>query len=103
MTINQFIGNLTLLILTLILFIILAKVLTTHKRSIETFVDGATLIGVSGWIIQIMSYKVDQASLPTLIFLIVILVQIIRCNADITQLKGKKYEFQIQSKKPRNS
>lgn len=101
MTVNQFIGNLTLLVLFMIFVTVLIKVLKTHTRSWETLVDGSTLIGVSGWIIQILSYQVYHASLPALIFLIVILIQILRCNGDITKLKDKKYEFQIQSKKLR--
>lgn len=101
MTVDLFIGNLTLLILFMIFMTVLIKVLKTHAKSWETLVDGATLIGVSGWIIQILSYEVYHASLPALIFLIVILIQIIRCNGDITKLKEKKYDFQIQSKKLR--
>lgn len=105
MTVNQFIGNLTLLVLLMIFLTVLVKVLKTHNKSVETLVDGATLIGVSGWIIQILSYQVYHASLPALIFLTVILIQILRCSGDITQLqlKDKKYDFQIQSKKHKNS
>lgn len=102
MTVNQFITNLTLIFLAMIFVKLFVKLLNTHERSIDIVIDGLSIIGVSGWAIQILGSTTYYASLPALIFLVVIFIQIIRCNATITKLKGKRYDFSVKQQKPKN-
>lgn len=102
MTVNQFITNLTLIFLAMIFVRLFIKLLNTHKRSIDVIIDGLSVIGVSGWAIQILGSKTYYASLPALIFLVVIFIQIMRCNGDINKLKGKRYDFSVKQQKPKN-
>lgn len=78
MTVSQFIVNLTIIVLFIILWLSMIDFFKSHKRCLETYINGVKIIALSGWLIQIMSYKLVHSSFPVLIFLCVWLFQMLR-------------------------